>query len=495
MKKVLLLVLASFLLSFQAIADVTPGVPLVFKMGPGVDPANVFVVFPGTTGDTFKAYCNNSTGSGESNVLQANTSYSMSALTGTTSVGGGAPANVPAVYVTQFSSGRVYISLDDQLSWADAGYTPDATNTNDVNYNIRYQYIEPTIVGAQINVDMSYIDFTAISMSLEAKNAPHASNNPQKTIAPSLQLIQAAAKSSATPYSNVLPSSADMFPSANFARVISTHLGPTNYHDWTTYLTDFMPGKSTLISGCYAGTQQPENEQPPMFKDSTTQQQSYEFNATYSGVGDVTLTSLPGSGNGTGFCTDEATRVWPGIGDNVTITIDFADLNAPVGIYGNNPVYTVDWGNGTITTTLGIVNDITGRVVGDLLAGISWGFVGSEVVFNGKKIGDMSSTLWWGNANMPDDGRKINFADTPAGQGYGFSNVQPNEPLNYDRYAASFSSYTPAYGFALQDRGGNNLIAFNTGTCETCDSNGYLEVTINSDFPVSNAGINLLLLE
>lgn len=489
MKRILLLVVASFLLSFPAIADVTPpGVPIVFKVGPGIDPDKVFVLFPDPSSN-FDAYCNNATGSGTTNSLLGGVSYSLSSLTGTTSVGGGAPANVPAVYVTTFTSGRVYLSFDSPLTWPTAVYTPDATNTGDPNYYIRYQYIEPTVAGAQMNVDMSYIDFTAISMSLEAKNAPSATNNPQKTNASALQLIQAAAKSSTTPYDNVLPSAADMFPSDNFVRVISSHLGGAKYHDWTHYLQDFMPGKSTLISGCFTGVQ---SGNPPSFANKSVQQQSFMFNATFGAGGDVTLASLPGSGNGTlaGNCTTVDTE-GPGVGENVNITLTFGDLNSAVGIYGNNPAYTVDWGNGTVDNTSGIVNDISGRVVGDLLAGISWGFVGSEVLFNGKQIGNMSSTLWWGHANMPDDGRYINFADTPAGQGYGFAKAQPNEPLNYDRYAASFSAYTPAYGFALQDRGGNNLIAFNTDT----DVGSYLEVTINSDLPTANPGVNLLLLD
>jgi hypothetical protein len=55
--------------------------------------------------------------------------------------------------------------------------------------------------------------------------------------------------------------------------------------------------------------------------------------------------------------------------------------------------------------------------------------------------------------------------------------------LKYHTYAGSLDGKTTGYGFALQDRLNNNLIAFNTQT----DVGSYLEVTINSDNSLTNS--------
>jgi hypothetical protein len=350
----------------------------------------------------------------------------------------------------------------------------------DANYGIRYQYFEPTIVNTAASVDLSYIDFVAISMSMRAVNAPHAQNSIQTTRASGLTLVNAASKAAQTAQGNILPSPGAKLPNPSFARVISPSLRGNLYHDWTNYLTTFLPGKTASIQGCFGGV----DTQPT--GNSLTQAQSYDFTASFQANGDVILTSNPGSGDGASPCVPAAQQ-GTGVGTNQTVTIKFADLNAGTGIYGNNPPYTIN--NNPPTT--GIVNDYFGWVVGDLLAGLTFGFPGSTVLFNGTEIGQLPSTKWWGGEMKMPDGTVIHTANTPAGQNVSFGKAQPGQPQNYDNYAASLIGLTPGYGSAFQDRLGQNLMVFDTGV----DTQAYLLVTVNRDSSNIDGNLPLLLGE
>jgi hypothetical protein len=164
------------------------------------------------------------------------------------------------------------------------------------------------------------------------------------------------------------------------------------------------------------------------------------------------------------------------VGDNnVSVTITYTELNKITGIYGNNPAYTIVT-NGYTNVTSGIENDYFGWVVGDLVAGISWGFLSSTVDCRGTLIGNLPSCDWWGG--WREDGTRTDFADTPAGMGLVFDKAQPGQPELYHSYAAFLNGLTLGYGFPLQDRMDNNLLHFNTDT----DVGSYLLITINSDY-------------
>ena len=467
----------------QCIQNGVSGVPIVFSIPSGVSPSNLHIQFLNQTGSITGFYCEGTNGTVTN--LAANTAYSMADITSPVSVGGGAPAGMPAVCISNFGSGRIYVNYGATgLQNLTVGYQPDPSATADANYLYRYQYVEPTIVGTQINVDMSYIDFVSIPISLTAENAPHATNNPQPTNATGLTMADDAATSATSYAGNVLPAPSALLPSANFARVISPYLQGAVYHDWTNYLKTTLQGQTITIKGCFAGvgtqpaaanyciTNNVDSEHCPLY-----QGQSYDYIAVVNSDGSVTMNAQSDSGNGQTAGVTPANQ-GQGLGNNSSVTISFDSLNATTGIYGNNAQYSYTYTlNGTPIdhTSVGIENDFFGRVVGDLLAGLSFGFPGSTVAYNGTPIGGLWSTQWWGGT-LPD-GTTIALANTPAGTGQVFDKAQPGEPLNYHTYAASFNALTTSYGFALQDRLNNNTMAFDTGT----DNGSYLLVTINPD--------------
>ena len=170
----------------------TAGVPLVFATPH--HRASVFIQFLADVEGFYRDI------NGQKHSLQPYKPYSLLSLVSPTPLVQSVPAHLPAVFLTSFS-GRFYISLHHGLKDMVPGYIPAANsgpsggNQGDPNFACCYQYIEPTVTGNQINIDMSYIDFTAISLCMTAKNAPHAQNGRQ-TSESSLKLATATATAS-----------------------------------------------------------------------------------------------------------------------------------------------------------------------------------------------------------------------------------------------------------------------------------------------------------
>jgi hypothetical protein len=437
--------LAVLLLPLASLAPAPSGaqsVPIVFAND--VDPTEVFIQFLG--GNVTGIYKDTN---GATQPVVSNTAYSLAEITSPVSVGGGAPASLPALLMSDVP-GRLYINYGTQglqgMGSPGGDYIPTAYPDSDLDYGVRYQYLEPGISGAQANIDLSYIDFAAIPLSMRAVSAPNATNSPQLTTVGDA-LVNAAVAAGATTNVNVVPQPPDLpVPGANFARVITPQLGATGmYHDWTDYLAS-LTGQVLHIAGNFDGVGTQPTGNP------LTQAQSFDFQGSFDAEGNITLTAQTGSGTGTNG---------PGVGDvNITIALTFADLIAITGIYGCNAPYTID-DDGTITTTIGIVNDYYGEVVGDLLAGLNYGFPGSTTLYGGTAIGEQDSSVWW----------------TAGKTGLVFAQLQSNADY-YNDYAANLAPVTDGYAFPLGDRLGQNLLAFNT----TTDPGSYLEIAIDTTF-------------
>lgn len=458
-------------------------VPIVFSNDTGMSSSQIFIQFLGghpVDGSYFDAI------TGIQTQLQSNTAYSLDQITNPTT--GKSQINLSSV-----DSGRVYVSFGpyglQNLGADNGGYTPSAQDPLDANYGTRYQYWEPTVVqaggGATIYADLTYIDFTAISFSMSARNSNGTINttvsNGNQSSSFGQPLVNQAWSSSGNSTQAIMPSGASTnLPNSEFARVISPQFSSNGtYTDFTNYLNHLgaTSGNAT-ISGEFVGT---ATQQTPEDK-----RQDYNYIATFSGnatTGNVTLTAQTGSGTG-------------GVGSSVTIVIDNADLNSQLGIYGNDVPYSI---NGA-PKTAGITNDVYGRIVGDLLAGLSFGYVGSNQTFTSgnvtKTIGLVSSTEWWagGETNGPvpignGGNATVAWSDTPAGQGIYFQGAQPYNADYYNQYAASLAAidpatgkaYTTGYGFPLQDRLGNNLLVYNTAATPST----YLLLNINPDGPTA----------
>lgn len=438
------------------------GVPFIFDAN---SPSDTYVQFLGD--DSLVGHYYDSSGAKQK--LKPHTGYLLSSLISTTPVVAGAPINVPAVLVKSFS-GRTYMSLGAAIPNMKAGFIP---NANDDSIDSRYQYFEPTVDKSQLNVDLSYIDFTAFSLSLAAKNAPISGTNKVQTSKPSADLISATAGTAkVSGGSKLFYTPKGGSATTDFLRVISPQLGDAGlYHDFTNYLQTTLKNKTVRISGTYVGTVINNIQQPT--GNPLTQAQSYDYTGTFDDAGNITLSPNPGSGNG--YANGVPTKQQgPGVdtagGD---ITISFADFNDQIGIYGCNTPYKLATSS---KKTAGITNDIYGQVVGDLLAGLNFGYVGSTVNFEftsgTKEIGSISSTEWWGGKSA--DGTKILSDKTPGGQGIYFGGAQSNSD-NYNSYAGSIASLTKGYGFPLQDRLGKNLMTLDT----SIDQTAYLKIWID----------------
>lgn len=340
--------------------------------------------------------------------------------------------------------------------------------------NVPYIVFETTVLPSNSsNIDLSYVDGISAAAGTMLRDATTGA----ALLATSVNPV------SASP--DIVSLVAAQVPDAvirhdkEICRVMSASASPSSYHDWTALLTSLqtstsqtpltiadytspakgLPAKSELngvlfgYSGAPAITGQ---------LSGFNQQQSYTLTATFqtdlNPDSDPTLTRLEiPKGTAGVLMTGSGT-----VSGTFSIYITNAAMNAGTGIYGNNPAYVVvpsDSTQGSAYATNGIYNDLSGRIVGDLMAGIVFGWSNSatSIADNAKK----TNTNLYGMTFSSDTvsgiktGELFFLLSLAATQGKlsdwigaGIS----NNLLYYDPYLYAVSQYTYAYASGFTDR-------------------------------------------
>lgn len=402
-------------------------------------------------------------------------------------VGVDSSTGLPTFSLTAFN-GQMWFSYGSSpVSFANG--SPSATSTAPdqiANFNQRWQFIEPTINAGTpsggvtpcgVDVDQTIIDFFSIPITLQAMNpngtvATGVPDNTQFTSATNT-IVQALAGSTLTPgtfpniYNSGTPSGGPVInpsslPDANFVRAISPTQAPSLYHDWTTYIDALASGGALNPSGTLSIHIADNFVGSAAGSGNGFQQQYYDLHVTFS----ATDPAMTMTGN-TYTDSSESTPVIQGL--NIQSTL--ANLNAVTGIYGNAAAFTwtsttpmTTFANGTASTSgseTASANDVLGRIVGDILAGLSMGYPGST--FGAAN----ASGVWWEHPEKA------------------FGAAQSNANY-YNTWAAALQPLTSSYGLGYEDRFGQNLLSFANGTvtgytgAQTV-ANSYLKVTLSAD--------------
>lgn len=245
-----------------------------------------------------------------------------------------------------------------------------------------------------------------------------------------------------------------------------------------------------------------------------------DANLTAQGITDGTAGTIISGNGGTGDGSGNTVG-------NFTIYITNADLNAPDGIYGSNPTYVAKWQSfvGPLQTgTTSYVkqqnsNNLVDRVVGDLTAGITFGWAnalqtvadiaaaagkeaylvdsvfsstysGGGISLAGTKISELSASQYFyllsvlGINGEADDTSGANIA------AFSGSAINPTNPLLYDEYGNAFVADTDAYAYPYSDRlqGYSPDVFPMPATGDPTDANAqYIYITLSPGGYIFNA--------
>jgi hypothetical protein len=463
--------------------------PFVITNNSTYSPDNIWVSFEGS-------YPNTGTGQTAGNIaLNASASWQSFSLSSMS-----ANVGVPYFSGNEFTfslnnnvGGRIYLTFGGNTAPLTPPGTPMVSDTtaNNTSGVLPYVLLEMTILPSDpahptnpvaSNMDLSYVDgvFGAATLGVHNGTTGAAQSlntvNPIKTNSNIIQNVAA-----------LVPSAARVFNGTTLIGVNSSHDAATSsnskintaYHTWTNLMTTLesktlkvssytSPNDSNLTSQHlnnvlfgYSGAGAVPGQAP-----NFDQKQNYVTKATFQAnlnpTNDATLTGF-GITNGT------AGVVIAGHGANITgggtpagnfsIYITQVTLNGGNGIYGSNPSYVVVPEVGKAYQTIGIVNDLGGRIVGDLMAGMVFGWSNSTTniaahatatslnlfgtIFSAATVGDLST------------GEYFYLMSLAGGQGklsdWIGSAIDANGD-NYDPWAVAVSANSDAYGSGFGDR-------------------------------------------
>jgi len=326
-----------------------------------------------------------------------------------------------------YIGGRVYFCYGKPWDMPRQGYEPSSSNPNDPNYHCRYDKMELTYKGSEWDVaDTTAIDYFSIPMALNVyKGGVSGTRVGSVTGATTKAMVDALRGVTAKPGAAIVND-----PQGAFVRVIGPGAYPpapgkpeSPYDDFQSYLEylrdTYAPAHSGVVArikGRFGGV-----GEAPVTPE--TKPQDYDFTASIDTKLAITIT---GSGTLVG---------------RHTLKLEKDDLIAPAGIYGANPLFSLDGAK-----KINPQNDIYGWLIGDLLSGLNIGAVGSTVTLQGRPVpvGAMNSQDWF---------KLTSF----------FGDLQPGRAHNYNRWAAALAPISQAYNFAYSDRFAHVVATLNTG--------------------------------
>jgi len=392
-------------------------------------------------------------------------------------------------------SGRVYVNYGSTALTA----APNPGNPGTSPYIV----FEPTVQGQTLaggvptasNIDLSYVDGVSSPASFAFRNATTggllaAASGPFNTTLGTSQGYSSANNNIlanvATAVQTAAPNAIVRNDSNEIVHVMSSAASPSSYHDWTSLMTTLEgptggSPKTLHVSSYTAGvTSNPYNLSSTYYGYSgagtvsgqpTGWNEQQTYTTTTQFVTDMTTgltteqkaalqAAFTASGFGDATGPGAVITGTSGTSGPFTIFIPQAILNASTGIYGNNPGYIVQIGDTTYNyASAGIQNDLGGRVVGDLVAGIVFGWSNSAVdiaahatatgtdfygsLFSSNTLGDLSTGEYFYRLSMAAAQGKL--SDWIGG------NADPNAE-NYDIYLAAISANTDAYASGFTDR-------------------------------------------
>jgi hypothetical protein len=344
---------------------------------------------------------------------------------------------MPNVSLTAFS-GRIYLNFGDaglaipknENGQPNTAYQPPSNDSHDTNYYTNWAYIELNVAcSSSDNMDRSYIDF--FSMAIEASTWLNGQQVGALTFVDSSPTVLGQGMASLAALTR---NAAVVESGGSIVRILGPGLS-SDYPDWNDYF-DFLENEpQSKIAGYFGGSG----------GTGRRAAQNYSLTAQFNPPDRPNFVTLTGTANG----------------GEIDIAISYADLNAPTGIYGCNPGYTVNGG----PKTSGIVNDVTGEIVGDLLAALNYGLLASKTVVEGKTLGERTtSEMFKLGAQLLGQGKVSSML---------FAAAQPDNSAYYNVYAAQILNMTTdAYGFPFADRIQQPLLPFPPGAVD------YLKISI-----------------
>ncbi len=418
------------------------GVNVTFKnMRPDQATVPAFVSFGG--GGTLIG-TNNADGS----ALTKGTSYSLSSLS-------------QGVNITTYDSGRIYISLQNQLTTPNAGngYAPNFNNPNLGDFATRWDKVEVTIApgppATSGGANLTSQDFFGLPLSITTSGGTQTPANltwrtDTATVFQTLGAlsnfnvitVEDAARAIAVG-DNITGVEIPGVSAGKVVRVISpgsvapiNAAGQTVYASLAGYVSYLQTGNPTTpgqpVQTMIVGNNGQISKGGPfqMYNlTATISNKSYTVNGMPVSPGDLIFNGNINSGSGDVL---------------YTIQVLAADLSDSE-IYGANPQWK------TLVPSDPNQSDpymVVEKVIADYFAALNFGFAGSQVTNTNMPpttIGASPSWTWYGNQPSGQATPKLPIAAA-------FAGAQPQNTGRYNLYAAYLVGVTDSYGFAYNDR-------------------------------------------